>query len=271
MTLEDYHGALACKVKGTWNLHDVAEEQQLKLDFFTMLSSISGVVGQKGQANYAGGNVFLDALAVYRRSLGLPATSVDLGVIEDVGYIHQNDGLQQNLDTSVWTGINEGMLRKILEYSIHQQMGDPINPASAAQLITGIPVPQPADSQLRRDARFGPLFIRDGSASSGGGSDRDGSKEIQAFFVLLRSKGDPTVVLNAAVAVINQHFVKSLRLSEPMEPGRPLSIYGLDSLSAVEFRNWLRMTLQAELTTLEIVNAPSLMSLCEKVISRISV
>ena len=53
MTLKEYHDTISSKVQGTWNLHNVALENGNKLDFFTMLSSISGVVGQKGQANYA--------------------------------------------------------------------------------------------------------------------------------------------------------------------------------------------------------------------------
>ena len=68
MSLKDYHEALACKVQGTWNLHNAALEQNLPLDFFKMLSStISGVVGQKAQANYAAGKVFLGSFAVYRQ------------------------------------------------------------------------------------------------------------------------------------------------------------------------------------------------------------
>jgi KR domain/Phosphopantetheine attachment site len=268
MTLKDYHEVLACKVQGTWNLHNAALEQNLPLEFFTMLSSISGVVGQKGQANYAAGNVFLDSFAVYRQSVGLPACSVDLGVIEDVGYIHNHDGLQQNLDTSIWTGINESLLRKILRLSIIQQVS-PTNKASSTQLITGIPVPQPEDSQLLRDARFGSLFIGDRSHISGKDS-KDGSKDVQALFLLLQSKADPSAVLAAAVDVVNKQFTKSLRLSEPMEPAKSLSVYGLDSLAAVEFRNWVRMELNAELTTLEIVNATSLIALCEKIVSKIA-
>lgn len=47
MTLEEYHQAVGCKIQGTWNLHDAAEKLGLELDFFTMLSSISGVIGQR--------------------------------------------------------------------------------------------------------------------------------------------------------------------------------------------------------------------------------
>ena len=54
-----------------------------------------------------------------------------------------------------------------------------------------------------------------------------------------------------------------------MEPGKPLRIYGLDSLAAVGFRNWVRMESGAELTTLDITNVASLIALCEKIVSRI--
>lgn len=270
MTIEEYHTTISNKVQGTWNLHNASLLQKLPLDFFSLLSSISGVVGQKGQANYAAANVFMDAFAIYRQSLSLPAHSIDLGVIEDVGYVAEQAGMQKFFDKKYWTGINESVLRKILSYSILQQTG-PLDPRSSAQLISGIPVPQPEDSDLFRDARFGGLFISDDA--NGGGRTRgsaDGSKDIQAFFLLHRSGADAAVVLAAAVEVVNKQFTKTLRLEEPLEPAKALTTYGLDSLSAVEFRNWIRAELGAELTLLEITNATSLFSLCEKIVSKIA-
>ena len=66
MTAEDYHMAVACKIRGTWNLHNVALQHKLNLDFFSLLSSTSGIAGQSGQANYVTANAFLDAFAIYR-------------------------------------------------------------------------------------------------------------------------------------------------------------------------------------------------------------
>jgi NAD(P)-dependent dehydrogenase (short-subunit alcohol dehydrogenase family) len=66
--------ALKPKVQGTWNLHQASLPEPCAkegLDFFVMLASISGSVGNRGQANYAAGNSYQDALAKYRRSLGL--------------------------------------------------------------------------------------------------------------------------------------------------------------------------------------------------------
>lgn len=85
MTVREYHEALTCKVTGTWNIHHAAAQTQHSLDFFTMLSSISGIVGTAGQTNYCAGNSFQDAFALYRHSLGLPAHTIDLGIVEDVG------------------------------------------------------------------------------------------------------------------------------------------------------------------------------------------
>ena len=271
MTLDDYHTTISNKVQGTWNLHNASLSQKVPLDFFTLLSSISGVVGQKGQANYAAANVFLDAFATYRHSLSLPANSIDLGVIEDVGYVAEQGGMQKHFDKKQWTYINESVLRRILSYSIFQQHPTaPINPSSAAQLITGIPVPQPADSALVRDARFSGLFISSDDTGSGAKSAADGSKDIQAFFLLHRSGADPAAVLAAAVEIMNKQFTKTLRLEEPLEPAKSLVTYGLDSLSAVEFRNWVRAELGADLTLFEITNSTSLFALGEKLIGRIT-
>ncbi|KAI1353772.1 KR domain-containing protein [Xylaria sp. FL0043] len=152
MTNEDYHQAVECKVRGTWNLHKASRDQPL--DFFTMLSSISGVVGNKGQANYAAANAFLDAFAHYRQAQGRPANSVDLGAIED-----------------------------------------------------------------------------------------------------------------AVVQLVSTQVSRVLRLETEVEPGKPLQAYGLDSLSAVELRGWVRTKLGVELSTLDITNARSLYALCEKVLA----
>jgi len=267
MTVQEFHQVINCKVQGTWNLHTAALEASCTLDFFTLLSSISGVVGQKGQANYAAANVFLDAFSLYRRSLGLASTTVDLGVIEDVGYISEREALAARLDTTIWTGINEGLLHKILRFSILQQHKTaPINVASAPQLITGIPVPQKEDSFLLRDARFAGLCFGDNSGSGVKGT----GDNVQAFFLLLKAKVDSAVLLTAAIDIVNKWFVRSLGLGEPMEPAKPLAGYGLDSLAAVEFRNWARLQLGSELTTLEITNAKSLSALCEKIVSKIS-
>ncbi|KAL8724288.1 MAG: hypothetical protein Q9166_008035 [cf. Caloplaca sp. 2 TL-2023] len=76
-------------------------------------------------------------------------------------------------------------------------------------------------------------------------------------------------LINTCVVTISAQFLKILRLETEPEPGRPLTAYGLDSLSAVELRNWIRVKIEVELTTLDITTAGSLIALCEKVVAKL--
>ncbi|PQE04373.1 Acyl transferase acyl hydrolase lysophospholipase protein [Rutstroemia sp. NJR-2017a BVV2] len=274
MTHSDYHTAIHAKIAGTWNLHNVAQlEQSQPLDFFTMLSSISGVVGNKGQANYAAANTFLDSFATYRQGLGLRANTVDLGAIQDVGYMaEQGSALEERFDQTQWTPINEGMLRRIMSYSFFQQEASgPINASSSAQLITGLAYPLPADADLAGESRFGYLFNSQESSSAGSdsGSGDQADQGIKAFRMMHTSGAEAAVLAKAAVVLMQAQLTKLLRLETEMEPGKPLMAYGLDSLAAVELRGWVRQKLGAELSTLEINNASSLINLCEKLVSKL--
>jgi acyl transferase domain-containing protein/NADPH:quinone reductase-like Zn-dependent oxidoreductase/acyl carrier protein len=84
------------KVAGAWNLH--RHTRDLPLDMFVMFSSFSAIIGTGRQGNYVAANTFLDALAHHRHFLGLPALSVDWGVVSDTGYVSRNTELRQKLD-----------------------------------------------------------------------------------------------------------------------------------------------------------------------------
>ncbi len=285
MTVKEYREATACKIQGTWNLHNVALERKADLEFFTLLSSISSVLGNPAQGNYASGCSFQDAFASYRHGcLGLPASTVNLGIIEEIGYMARNDELlQKNVSSEVARGIDEKLLCKIISYSILQQShDDPISRDTYSQtrMVTGLSMPQPPDSVLRLDARFAPLFVRDDGSDShhqaNGAVSQDTSQEIKELHLMLRSRNSksgslppPPQLVDTVVSVISGYLTRAMRLSEPIEPERSLSAYGIDSLAAVEFRNWLRLELGAALSVIDITTAPSLIMLSEKIISKV--
>ncbi|KAE8387496.1 KR domain-containing protein [Aspergillus alliaceus] len=236
MSVDDFHTTLASKVTGTWNLHNVAMELGLTFGFFTIVSSMSGVIGQRGQANYAAANVFIDSFARYRQSLGLAANSIDLGAVAGVGYIAQQGRMEHHFDWNQRMKINERSLGEIVEASTLQQTSA-MNPQTVSQLLTFISRSQPTQT----------------------------CKEIQgsSYFEGLREffTSNPDASLSVLIAhmleILNEKLHKIMRLENPLNPLKALSTYGLDSLNAVELRN--RMSLE-----LGIGVTGSSYGLCEK-------
>ncbi|MET0647637.1 MAG: type I polyketide synthase [Pyrinomonadaceae bacterium] len=73
----DLRAVFGPKVPGSWLLHRLTTEEPL--DFFVLFSSVASVWGSRGQAHYSAANRFLDALAIHRRAMGLPASCVNWG------------------------------------------------------------------------------------------------------------------------------------------------------------------------------------------------
>jgi NAD(P)-dependent dehydrogenase (short-subunit alcohol dehydrogenase family)/acyl carrier protein len=80
---QQFTRVMAAKVTGTWLLHTLT--QDVALDFFVYFSSVTAMLGSPGQGNYAAANAFMDAVAQYRRSRGLPGLSINWGPWAETG------------------------------------------------------------------------------------------------------------------------------------------------------------------------------------------
>ncbi|KAL4883330.1 polyketide synthase [Aspergillus karnatakaensis] len=259
MSYQQYLNAVYPKVQGTWNLHQSLLEQPL--DFFVMLSSAVGVVGNSSQTNYAAGSSFLDALAKHRRSNGLPALSLDLGIIESVGYVSENDGVRERLNRMGHETISEERMIGLIQLAI----ADGLHNKQPSQIVTGLTTKVPDAAWIQA-----PIFsvlrqARSGASAAQGGAG--GSAQQASLQELLRTT---VKSLPDAVAVIRDAMIgklaKNLMVSDAdIDPEQPVSACGVDSLVAVELRNWLLGQTGSEVSVIDVLQSKSLLILSENV------
>ena len=109
-TSESIQQVLRPKIAGCINLHLLTS----KLDFFVMYSSISSLIGNPGQANYAAANAFLDAFCHFRKAQGLPATTLNWGAL-NTGVLSRNPKISDHLANHGIIGISPTSALNVLE------------------------------------------------------------------------------------------------------------------------------------------------------------
>lgn len=262
MTYEDWFTAVRPKVDGTWNLHHALGN---KLDFFVMFASTSGLMGQYGQANYAAANTFLDAFGQYRHSVGLAASVIDLGVMDDVGFVAESDNLVDYfkfLSANILT--EEDMLEAVALAIARSSPSSEVkaahtysNPSEfSVGVHSSLPLSDPNNHIIwKRDRRFS-VYRTLESASDGSAAKNEG---LKSFLAQISSRGASSLGDDAveylAKEIGNTVYGFMMRNTEDMELDQPLSSLGLDSLVGIELRNWCRQHIGFEISILEIMQS----------------
>lgn len=92
-----FANVLQPKALGAWHLHQATVNRGVQLDFFVLFSSSSSLLGDDGQANHAAACTFLDEFAIYRRALGLAATSINWGAWGEDGFYARRPDLLRRI------------------------------------------------------------------------------------------------------------------------------------------------------------------------------
>ncbi|KAI9892063.1 MAG: Type I Iterative PKS [Vezdaea aestivalis] len=260
MSLADFKTGIKPKVQGTWALH---KQLPSDLDFFVILSSASGISGNRGQANYSAGNTFEDAFARYRSTLGLKCSvSLDLGMMLSVGFVAENQEVVANLKRNGFIEVREEEFIAMLEYHCNPALGT--LPALKSQVITGMETPAQMRARGLDDPVWlaDPLFRQTFQMSSPENEAADENGVIVNYEALLRA----TTSVEEASAVVTEALVRKLSkaLSTPesdIDSSKPMHSYGVDSLVAVEIRNWFSKAMGADVAVFDIMGSGSIASL----------
>lgn len=268
MSYDAYMTAVRPKVVGSWNLHKLLPKD---MKFFVLLSSATGIIGNRAQANYAAGNTFQDALARHRLSQGLACSTIDLGTVLSVGYVAENW-------ERTMMGKRPGAVLEVLrEEEIQLMIESLMDPRSqldqtTCQLVTGLTtaatfkqVGVPTPTYLSY-----PLFTHLRATKTAGASGSSASGSDQIFMMQAQLMAATTIDEASAVVLEAVRNKLASMLATPLDninTGKSMSHNGVDSLIAMELRTYFVKDLGADIPLLDITGTASVASLCVKIAS----
>lgn len=203
------------------------------LDFFVMLSSISAMTGAPTQSNYCAGNTFLDFFSRYRAGLGLPATTVGLSMVLEVGFVSMNQAIEQGIARSGIHGITERDFLMLMEQAMKPgRVGDwRLDPGAKNFLVSGLePAKLASDLDVHGfrfwlQPRVGSLLTAIENKSAGAGGGKGGGKVV--------------LDLEGIVEATKEKFAKTFMIpADDVDPLKPLVAFGMDSMIGTALRNW---------------------------------
>lgn len=260
MTAARFAEALRPKVQGAWHLHRLTLEE--KLDHFVLFSSVAALLGTTGQANYAAANAFMDSLAHYRRSLGLPAISINWGPWSQVGLAAAQTNRGERLESrglgSLAPAQGLAALAALLAANPAQAAVMPFDfaqwrqfhPAAAqASLLADFVHAQPAEPAPAA-ASVKPANLKEQLRNLEPGRKRRTLLESH-----LQEQVAQVLKLKPAVVTLS----------------KPLRTLGMDSLMALELRNRLERSLGLTLPATTFFNYPTVAALTKHLAEKMEI
>ncbi|MGC0367062.1 acyl transferase domain-containing protein/short-subunit dehydrogenase [Rhodococcus sp. 27YEA15] len=247
------------KVDAAWNLHRLTES--LGLASFVMFSSIAGLMGNAGQANYAAANTFLDALAQHRRAQNLPATSLAWSLWDSA------DGMAGTLtDADVARWKRSGIVP--LDPELGLDLFD-------AALTSTEPLLVPAQLDLwalRAQAEENALpalfsgLVRVGRRQAADAHRGADSSWVQRLSALAREEREQAILktVRETVGLVLGHAANA-----DIDPTKAFNETGFDSLAGVELRNRLNSVTGLRLPTTLVFDHPSPQAVTDFLLNRL--
>ncbi|MEM8502136.1 MAG: aminotransferase class I/II-fold pyridoxal phosphate-dependent enzyme [Cyanobacteria bacterium P01_D01_bin.1] len=262
------------KLTGAWNLHSLTKA--FDLDYFVCFSSIVSLMGSLGQSNYAAANAFLDSLAHYRHSLGLPALSLNWGPWAEAGMVAQLDERSQNRMaaqglTQIAPDIGLRLLSETMKRS-RAQVG--IIPIDWAKFI--------ASASGQASGANSPLFseVRPASKSTDKSADKSATRSAAieqspvrsgVLQQLAKTEADNRAQVLSNYLRTQLAKVMGFSSADVINPSEQFGDLGMDSLMAVEFSNRLQKNLNHPIPQTLAFDYPTIDALAEYLAQEVAV
>ncbi|MFI7671290.1 type I polyketide synthase [Nocardia sp. NPDC049526] len=227
LTADQVDRVFAPKADAAWHLHELTRD--MNLSAFVLFSSIAGMIGSAGQANYAAANSFLDALAVRRRAEGLPGLALAWGPWQ------QDIGMTGALDRTAMGRLERlglAPLDRTDGLRLFDESLTAVEPVSALLHLDTDKLRLEAHTDAVPAALRG--FVRARGRSATTSSDGPSLGERLHGVAEAKRRG---VVLD----LVREHVAAVLGYGsvDDIGPDRGFDELGFDSLGGVEFRNRL--------------------------------
>jgi len=243
---------LAPKALGAFNLHRGLLQAGITVDWFVLFSSVAAITGTVPQTAYAAANATLDALAQYRRSLGLAATAVNWGALSGGGMAEASDEVARYL---ALMGFKTTPMERACEY---------LDAALALQATQPVVCEIDWDSWGRAHAasasvrRFAELVNAARAGSRAG-------NEVMAQLAALPAEAR----VEALSDLLAGHIASVMGIpAESVDRQTPLPELGMDSLMAVELNLRVTTALGVEVPALEFTRGGGLNALAARLLRR---
>jgi polyketide synthase 5 len=219
----------APKVHGAWNLHQATASQPL--DWFCLFSSAAALVGSRGRSAYAAANSWLDGFAHWRRAQGLPATTIAWGAWAQIG-IGRDMALAETGGAVITPDEGAYAFETLLRHNRAYTGYAPI-------------IRTPWLTAFAQRNRFAELF-------QSPDQNRAGEGKFRAELMALPLDEWPALLRR----LVSEHV--SLILRRTVDPDRPISEYGLDSLGALELRTRIETETAIRISPMDITTIRAL-------------
>jgi NADPH:quinone reductase-like Zn-dependent oxidoreductase/SAM-dependent methyltransferase/acyl carrier protein len=249
-TWERFEKVMAPKVDGAWHLHTLSQDQPL--DFFVLFSSAVSMLGSAGQGSHVAACTFEDALAHYRRNIGLPALSINWGPWAETGAATQGT-VSERLQMKGFLLIDPQQGLRILEHLIlhdrvqvgvmsvdWRQYSDLLTPAQRSNLLSKVCVAEVRPLNEPQKAAQPPLLERLRQAPA--------KKRRQTLEAHIRDQ---------AIKVLG------LSPSFKLDLNQGLATFGMDSLMTIELKNRLQASVGKTLSSTIVFDHPTVSALAE--------